>query len=362
MRHQHGQIRRIAQAAHLSFAEIPVESLAALRVLFSLWCLFFGFIPQLGWVSDMPTALFQPPPGISMLLPTPFPHWLAIAIPTIAYAASALLLIGWRTRPVSIVLSVALLAAHSAVASWGKINHATLLLVLPLFGAYAGWGDVFSVDAGSIKPAGKSRRGSVLMLLAFAVGWFYLTAAIPKIVGGWLSTETAAIAGWVASSVEGSARTALLARWSLQANLGPLWELADWGVIAFEALFIVAALHRRAAVVLCLCASIFHVLVLLMLNIPSTGYILLYWCFLGSPLPRTISSTFAPIPALALAALACCTATTFHFFSVVPAWNITSALTGLPGEQAVAACALPVALVLFLRNAMRIFTPSAPRR
>jgi uncharacterized membrane protein YphA (DoxX/SURF4 family) len=271
------------QQAMNSYA-LSSEHLAVIRILFSLYTIVCGVIPNLAYLADLPATFYSPPISIGLAWTGFPPVWMAYALHIIGYVLCTLLCLGIATRPVSLALTMYFCVCYTFVFSLGKINHNTAYILLPGLLAWSSWGSVFSIDGlrqqySPDLPKKNVHDRFVVFLYAFTLGWLYFTAAIPKIVGGWLSLDTQAVYGWCIQTFFVEHQQEFLASWFLETLSPFLWECADWSVIMFEGGFLIASLHKSSMRIWCCGAIFFHWLVINTLNIPSAGFIVCYLLF-----------------------------------------------------------------------------------
>lgn len=250
--------------------------LALFRILFAAFLLlnprraeFALALPEIAW---------DPPWGPFRLLDAPPPEWLLTAVSALVALAAALLLVGLFTRTSSLAVAFLQLFLYGVTYSYGKIDHTILVLLAPALLAWSGWGDRWSIDA--LRGHLPERHGWAQRLLAIAIGLGFLTAAIPKIRGGWLDLETQATRGH------------FLAQWfhGRDTDFGPLlyaadwpiaWEVLDLATVAIELGLLAAALNWRAFRLALAVATLFHLGVLITLDIAFYSNVLVYGAFVS---------------------------------------------------------------------------------
>lgn len=246
------------------------------RIIFAAFILAFG-VPDVRWTSALADGMFTPPLGMMML----FDGIPSVTFTTLlvyaTYACAVWFLWGKGERWSGTVLSVLLALGFGLESSFGKINHATPYIILP---AIVGW-------------QGAWKRAPLYFLVVLAFQFF--TAAVPKIVGGWLQPQTHAAYGYAVETMTIQHAPALLTQWAVTSLPGWLWECADIITVAFEALFIVAMWRRWSLALICTIALSFHIGVWFTLHIGATGYIMCYayiWmAFFAERVPSAPSPT-----------------------------------------------------------------------
>ena len=288
-------------------AGLRTGDLARVRILYASYMLLFN-LPRWGWIDDLPGSWYSPPPGMMPLFPAPPPGWLLdVGTVTVAVLLSAVL-VGYRTRFASVALSLVLLLGSGFAYSWGKINHDIFLVLLPLFLAPAGWGNALSLDARAGR-TGPARRWPIT-LFAVAVSLAILSAAVPKLLSGWLSFSNEAVRGFLIRNIAVHGRDELLAEQAAALELGLLWPLTDIIAVTLEAALIVLLFRRGWFRTGLAALGVFHVAVLLTMNIAFTPNLISYsvffvWPWVGTRDTRGRVPSWAVLAgALALALLA----------------------------------------------------------
>jgi hypothetical protein len=274
--------------------------------------------PQFRWAAEYPQTFFTPPWGPYRLLDGFPPIELLSAMEILLAMALVAVLIGFFTRTASVAVTVVAIVGLGFSYSLGKVDHTAYLMVAPLFLAFTDWGGSLSVDA-----VIRRRRGAIeatstpqwpIRLYAVATASAMLTAALPKVSNGWLSTGSSATYASLIGEYFGNDRTAWLAGFFVRFDNPVFWEALDWLTVIAEAALIVLLFSWRSwrvgIAVLCL----FHVGVLLTLNIAFWQNIVGYGAFVlwrrASALPshrtrdRTAASGALPVLAAPVAVVA----------------------------------------------------------
>lgn len=259
------------------------RSLGLFRILFAAYLFGAQAPPLLAHLARYPDVFFDPPLGFMQLFGGLPPAGFFWALYGCGLLANAALLLGWRTAWASVACTALMLLAFGFSYSFGKIDHNVPIVILPLAMAWSGWGSAFSLDAlrrrtfaGPVLP---SAGNPSLAILALLVGFMMWTAAVPKLVGGWLHPEFSAVRGYLIANVHGSGQQQLLAHAATAFNSHVFWELADWYTVLLEFAFLPAVLRLRTFRWCLAGACLFHLGILLILNIPSAGFVLVYAAF-----------------------------------------------------------------------------------
>lgn len=294
--------RHVSQAIEQWFGrfEATPQDLAAFRIIYSVVAaLYFWHRPL--WTAELPSDFYDPRIGIGLLFPSPPSAAMLYAANWALLAVLGLLLVGWKTPIASIAATALMMLNNSFVYSWGKIDHDIMLVLTPAMLAFSGWGSAWSLDA---------KRGELfqrpwclaIMALALAIGMF--TAGWPKLQGGWLDTETQAVYATTLSYHESHGRDVLLTQPMLDNMPWWAWEAKDWlTVLAELGLFLAIGSIRsmRWALVL---FTLFHLGILLTLDIPYIGNVLVYGAFF--PMARALRTCWLWLPVCLGATLLVC--------------------------------------------------------
>ena len=252
------------------------EVLAAVRILFCLHLLIFGLIP-IAWLGDLPEVFFRPPLGPMQLIGEFPSRTLGQFLDGAGIVLVVMVGIGLWTRASSILLFGWAITTSAFLFSLGKVDHSLIWwTVVPLLGI-AGWGDAFSIDRLRSEGLARIPRPSwPLPTLAFILAFGYLTAALPKLGRGWLSPDSQAVERYMKDLFVSQGRDELLADRFASLESPVLWELLDWWTVAFELGIALTVLWPPVFRRLLLLAAIFHVVVLLVMNISFTSMMFVY--------------------------------------------------------------------------------------
>ena len=261
---------------------VSAEGLALYRILFAAFSLLVispghDVYADLVSLASLPDSMFAPPPG-PMALFGGFPSAeMGAMLHFLLNLSLAALLFGFRTRAVSIAVGTLFLLVYGFTYSVGKVNHTILFTLLPLIMAFSGWGAAYSYDA--LFRARRKVSSWPLSLLALVVGFAMFTAGFAKILGGWLDPTTHAAYGHVVKHFFVRGRTDLLASSALDLESALLWELIDYGAVFFEVGFLAAVARPRVFRLFTGAAVLFHLGIMMTLNISFVFNIIVYAAF-----------------------------------------------------------------------------------
>lgn len=159
--------------------------------------------------------------------------------------------------------------------SFGKVNHDIPLIIIPLILA-SSWGNPVS----KVKNTQNGKSWAV-PLFALLMGLAMLTAAIPKIVSGWLDPSTSALAGHLVRNYFVAERETILATYLLSQNHFYLLKFLDYGTILIESAFIFSVFSLRNFRLVCALACFFHFGVQLTMGISFSTNLLAYALFVN---------------------------------------------------------------------------------
>lgn len=255
------------------------RSLARYRVLYAVVALLLA--QDFHWVSAFPAAMYDPPPGLMRIFPEMPPVGVLRGLELARTVLLVAVLVGLWTRVASFALVVVSIVGFGFTYSLGKIDHTILLLVAPAALALAGWGDRASVDArrralrGGSLPPDRAEQWP-LRLFALMIGIAFLTAAVPKVLAGWLDPRSHAVQAtqqiyYYVNGVSGG-----FAPFFVHLRSGAFWELLDVSTVVLEAGLVLAVLTWRGTRVAFAVAALFHLGVLLMLDISFVTNVVVY--------------------------------------------------------------------------------------
>ncbi len=260
------------------------RDLAAYRIFYSLFILFV-LMPgrpsylYYNFMADLPSDLFFPPYGPMFLLSGFPPAWFYLLLETGIVVTAVLLLVGYKTRWISLLLGILILIGNGFSYSMGKINHDIIVPLIPLFMAFSGWGAYLSADKKLSDPPPVDSSWPVPAIAIF-LGFMMFTAGFPKILGGWLSLESFATYGHLINQHFINGRTDFLSAFFVGLDSPVFWVFLDYATILFEVGFLFAVFSFKWMRIFCCLAVIFHFSVMMMLNISFTPNLIVYALFI----------------------------------------------------------------------------------
>lgn len=250
---------------------ISGEALGVVRILYSLYFLLVLGVPNFLWVGQNPDYFFSPPKISPGILFSGFPSDTLLGILTFCiYLLLVFLLFGWRTRVVSVLLALFFFLGYTFAYSFGKIDHTVMLIVMPLFLSFAGWGEAYSIDSLNSQKSPETLAwpvGTLLLMLCFG----FFTSGVLKLAGGWLDLSTQAVRSHLVLNYHGLGRQTVLGETLLSIYDIGLWEAMDYLTVVIEIAFLAAFLNHTVLRYFVAVAVVFHLFNLLAFGIPFMG-------------------------------------------------------------------------------------------
>jgi len=283
------------------FLPVTAEGLALSRIFFAAYFLITG-IPTFSWVSRNPPGFFDPPQiSIANLFATFPPIGVMRGLDLVICLLLVFLLVGYKTKTSSILLTVAWILGNSFRFSFGKIDHSIMAVVTPGVMAFSGWGAAYSIDA-RIRKAIPRVNAWPLTLLAVLLAFGYLSAGFPKLLS-WADFDlsTHGVRGWLVDGWYQLDRRKLLAPFAMSVHNPYVWEAMDLMAVVFECSFFFSLTRRGLFRAYLVIAIMFHLVNVLMLNISFLTLLPVYVVFAPWEriIPRLPRSVLAVCRALA---------------------------------------------------------------
>ena len=261
------------------FLPVTAEGLALSRIFYSAYFLLIG-IPSFSWVSQNPAGFFDPPQlSVANLFAT-FPSLGIMRVLDLAICVLLIfVLVGFRTRTSSILLSLAWILGNSFRFSFGKIDHSILAVVTPAVMSFSGWGAAYSIDARLRRTVARINAWP-LSLLALLLAFGYFSAGFPKLLV-WVDFDltTHGVRSWLVSGWYDLDRRRLLAPFAMRLHNPYVWEAMDMTAVAFEVSFFLSLTRRALFRGYLVIAVMFHLINVLMLNISFLTLLPVYAVF-----------------------------------------------------------------------------------
>ncbi|MDN3686610.1 restriction endonuclease subunit S [Cyclobacterium jeungdonense] len=248
-----------------------------------IYCLGFFVVglPQFIEISNLELVFFDPPVGISKLIgPITSPEfwWIFDLVLRVIFV---LVLVGFRTKETSIIFGLLLIFGFTYSFSYGKIDHDIFAVIFPIIMSFSNWGGALSIDALRKKNNKIKPNGWPLTYLSFLLGWGYFTAGLPKLIGGWLDVSNSSTVGFILRKYYSGEEPLYLNEMFAKINNLFFYKLLDYSTLLFELGFIFtifwSAVFLRAIGI----AAIFHLGVLLTLNISFSLHVLVFLPYLS---------------------------------------------------------------------------------
>lgn len=263
------------------------HSLPIYRVIFAVWLL-VDVVPRGLWLRDAPSALMFPPPGLPLLLGSVPAPWLVSLSSVVLTVLSALLVVGWRERWVSIGIVVTLLGINTSMYSFGKIDHDILMVAVPLFLAFSGWGNR---HPSVCRPAGWWTG-----VLALSISLSMFSSALIKVLTGWLDPSRSASRLHFLHNHYVNGRSGPLTEVVLGVDAPWVWMLSDYATVLVEVSFPFLLLSPRLFRVALAAGCIFHFGTWLLMDITFPHNIIAYGAFVPwvTLFPQRLQTPFHP--------------------------------------------------------------------
>jgi len=275
-------IRRYDEWINNSYP-INFEALGIYRIIYSLYVLFISGIPNWSWLSDLPDDIYTPPFFSIASLFSGFPdYYLLLSISGIVCVLYILLLFGFKTTFVSILIPTLYFIGNSFLYSRGKIDHTDLFLILiPLVMAFSNWGSSFSIDSNTKPKQVKPSNSWPVTLMSLLIGFAFFSAGLPKLLGGWLNLNTHGVKGIFYNYYYTQGHQNYLASFFLEIQNDLFWETLDYLTVFFEVSFLFTIIIPTIFRFYIYIAIIFHMVIFLMLNIIFSDNLVAYLLFIN---------------------------------------------------------------------------------
>ena len=262
---------------------ISLEHLALFRIFFAVFLYSFTGFPRFDWIASFPDYFYSPPPSIASFF-NDFPgetffYVMNFLLPLLMI----LVLVGYKTFWVSVLLGLGFILVFSFEFAFGKINHSHFIPFTLLLFSFSGWGKRFSVDYfldREKKNKYPAPQKNILPLYALIISFSYFTSGVSKLYGGWLNTDFQAAFGYLIRNYYFTERQSLLSSFALNLKSTFLWEMIDYAVVVIEILPFCFLFNKRVFSISLFLLGLFHFLVFLIFNISFVFYPLLFCVFI----------------------------------------------------------------------------------
>jgi len=264
-------------------AYMDARSLSIFRIIFASYLLFFFNPSRYTRISEYPDIFYNPPTlSIAALFSKFPPDAFFQAVVFLLPLLFILLLFGYKTKYISLILSLLIIICDSFQYSLGKIDHGRHLPVIMLFlMTFSDWGRYYSIDSyNGIRKKFNKKRNYGLSLTALCICFGFFTAGVVKYTWFDLDLSTQAVRGWLNDTYYIKKSDKYLVGYFMELKNNLFWELIDSLAFLFETIFITACFTNRKIFRVYLCLAVFfHLANYLMLNIPFSYTILVYGAF-----------------------------------------------------------------------------------
>ena len=260
---------------YLAYGFVEGKILGAYRIFFCLYLLAFGVV-DFEKIGNYSPHLYKPKSSLAIWFELPSSEFF-IFLDYFILLLIVLVLFGFKTRWMSILLGSSLIVGQSFLFSFGKIDHGFLLVsFLPIVMSFSNWGSCFSID--SKKEAGKIKTWPI-SLMSLILGFAMFTAGLQKLFGGWLNPEFQAIRSHIFRSFI-NLREGVLTEFMLGIKSKILWESMDILIVGFELGFLLVVFNRKWFRKWIALAILFHIGVILSMDITFSQNVIVYLLFL----------------------------------------------------------------------------------
>lgn len=242
-------------------------------------------LPSYTWISGSLNYLFDPPMFSIAALFDKFPApWFFIIITILNLSFFMLMFLGVGTRWTSLFFSITCILGHNFWYSFGKIDHLILWYLAPAFLGFAGWGKYFSINIFKknylLHEVRINTNAMLILLFALSIGFSMFTSAAQKISGGWLSWSGEGVRFNFLRNYLSLNRNNLLTEPLLGLQNHLFWKFMDYAALVLEFGFILSTIRISYFRLFITVGVIFHILVLLMFNIPFYSNLIVYLIFI----------------------------------------------------------------------------------
>ncbi|RYZ98981.1 MAG: hypothetical protein EOP47_17995 [Sphingobacteriaceae bacterium] len=273
------------QLVDIKSYRIAPQYLSLYRLLYCLCIMVFVGLPSYTWLSSDLNIFFNPPPYSIANIFNGFPPALFFKILTLLNIIFfGLMFLGIYCRWTSIAFAITAIIGHNYCYSFGKIDHLLIWLIAPIFLSLAGWGNHFTIGSSKDKQnttVNQQDNSIYIIMLAMTIAFSMFTSGVQKVLGGWQSWEAEAVRYHLIKKYYSLGSLDLLADYFMSIKNHLVWKFFDYSGLMLELGFIFSIMRRKWFQVFLVGGTIFHILVLLMFNIPFYSNIIVYLVFIN---------------------------------------------------------------------------------
>jgi len=263
---------------------IDPKYLSVYRILYCSIILLIVGLPSYTWMINSLNYLFAPPEvsfaGLFHQFPDP---WFFMLLTGLNLVFFIMMFLGVATKWTSLLFSITCLVGHNFWYSFGKIDHLILWYIAPVFLGFAGWGRYFSVNAFRVnyiyKEVSFSTNAILIFIFALSIGFSMFTSAAEKMAGGWLSWQGEGVRFNFIKNFLSLNRDNLLTKPLIRYHNHIFWKFMDYSALIMEFGFILSLIRIQYFRIFLAIGVVFHMLVLLMFNIPFYSNLIVYLLF-----------------------------------------------------------------------------------
>jgi len=256
-----------------------VQSVAIFRILTGFFLLLF-YSRGFQWIGGIPAAFYNPPLFSIAFFFNRFPsHGVFTALDFSLLVCILCIVIGLRSRLFTRLYVFFSIIGYSFQYSLGKIDHNIFLLVMLTCMSFSGWGTQLAIVPDKTKNSDSLPKSVALLAVLLCFGFF--SAGFEKALN-WLNADLSksGTAYWFQSGFYAMERTHLLAPFGEKIPL-LVFKIMDYCAVIFELIPIICLLKSKKTWITWLgVACIFHLINLLLLNIPFFLQAIIYLAFI----------------------------------------------------------------------------------
>ncbi|WP_442589260.1 hypothetical protein ACSBL2_24895 [Pedobacter sp. AW31-3R] len=264
---------------------IDPKYLSIYRIIYCFIVLFLIGLPSYSWIAGSLDYLFNPPVLSFSALFSHFPAgWFFITLTLLNLCFFMLMFLGVASRWTSLLFSITCIIGHNFWYSFGKIDHLLLWYLAPAFLGFAGWGKYFSLNLFTQKHTSykisSNTNAMIILIFALAIGFSMFTSAAEKMIGGWLSWKGEGVRFHFLRIYNTIDRNDFLTPILQSFDNHIFWKMMDYSALILEFGFIFSVIRIKYFRFFIAAGVVFHMLVLLMFNIPFYSNLIVYLIFI----------------------------------------------------------------------------------